>query len=132
MQLDLLKGVTGLAPESDWKVCKKCHTEKPVTEFRLYRRATGDRDSRDSKCKQCSVEQTRIAEQLRLTAPEHDGRCACCGKEEPKPVLDHCHDTGTFRGWLCAPCNLGLGVLGDTYECIEQAYLYLRKHRDEL
>lgn len=44
--------------------------------------------------------------------PEHecpprpaDGRCQACG-EERVLCLDHCHDTGAFRGWICHPCNL--------------------------
>jgi hypothetical protein len=28
-------------------------------------------------------------------------------------VLDHCHETGRFRGWLCQGCNQRLGRLGD-------------------
>lgn len=125
MQLDLLdlpKAVIGAS-----KVCKKCKETLPISSFRLYRRATGDRESRDSKCKKCSREQNYIADLLRKTAPEYKGYCECCGKKEDKPVLDHCHDTEKFRGWLCAPCNLGIGTLGDTIKDIENALKYLRK-----
>lgn len=33
----------------------------------------------------------------------HDGQCAMCGNGTL--VLDHCHDTGIVRGYLCRACN---------------------------
>lgn len=33
-----------------------------------------------------------------------DGKCWACGKVA-KLQMDHCHDTGAFRGWLCRSCN---------------------------
>ena len=42
-------------------------------------------------------------------------------------VLDHCHTTGIFRGWLCADCNLALGKLGDNKQGITKALAYLNK-----
>jgi hypothetical protein len=45
--------------------------------------------------------------------------------------LDHCHSTGTFRGWLCKGCNTGLGLLGDDLESIKLALAYLRRHQIE-
>lgn len=54
--------------------------------------------------------------------------CECCGKPCVKTLsLDHCHETGTFRGWLCSRCNLGIGKLGDTVEAVEKALLYLKR-----
>lgn len=41
--------------------------------------------------------------------------------------LDHDHDTGAFRGWLCGRCNMGLGALGDTIATIERLLAYLRR-----
>lgn len=45
--------------------------------------------------------------------PEHlcpprpeDGRCEYCGNDQGVLCLDHDHETGKFRGWLCHPCNL--------------------------
>lgn len=39
------------------------------------------------------------------------GRCAICGKEEPRRRLavDHDHSTNKVRGLLCFPCNTFLG-----------------------
>ena len=126
MQLELFQTSVSINPNEETKVCKRCNKEKPVSQYRLYRRATGDKGSRDSKCKKCSKLQQEIADCLRKTAPPYKGTCACCGKKEPNPVLDHCHETSIFRGWLCPPCNLGIGTLGDTLNDIENALVYLR------
>ena len=36
--------------------------------------------------------------------------CECCGEKSRTRRslhLDHCHDTGRFRGWCCHHCNTG-------------------------
>jgi hypothetical protein len=43
--------------------------------------------------------------------------------------LDHDHSTGEFRGWLCAKCNTGLGLLGDSIEQLEMRLAYLKRSR---
>lgn len=40
--------------------------------------------------------------------------------------LDHDHETGMFRGWLCHRCNTGIGSLGDSAEGLENALRYVR------
>tara|TARA_R110000751_G_scaffold231869_1_gene333085 strand:- start:292 stop:513 length:222 start_codon:yes stop_codon:yes gene_type:complete len=40
-------------------------------------------------------------------------------------VLDHCHDTETFRGWLCHKCNRALGGFDDCGEILNRAITYL-------
>lgn len=46
------------------------------------------------------------------------GRCYVCGVPEVecagKLHMDHCHETGEFRGWLCKNCNSAAGFLGDS------------------
>ena len=46
-----------------------------------------------------------------------DGHCVICGRHEAelsrRVNMDHCHFTGDFRGWLCQPCNAGVGLLRD-------------------
>jgi len=39
--------------------------------------------------------------------------CEICQTKSEKIVLDHCHETMIFRGWLCEKCNLCLGLVGD-------------------
>jgi hypothetical protein len=57
------------------------------------------------------------------------GLCAIC--EEPLPsrynreaALDHCHETGKVRGWLCRACNVAIGKL-KTPMLLEFAITYL-------
>ena len=47
------------------------------------------------------------------------GVCESCGKKNyhklyERLCLDHWHDTGKFRGYLCHRCNSALGMLGDS------------------
>lgn len=59
---------------------------------------------------------------------EEPARCECCGGTQVKALhLDHEHGTRTFRGWLCAKCNLGIGLLGDGAEGVARAADYLRR-----
>jgi hypothetical protein len=46
----------------------------------------------------------------------------CC---KPVDVLDHCHETGKFRGWICQSCNVTLGKLGDNAKSLRARIPYL-------
>lgn len=52
--------------------------------------------------------------------------CELCGKPG-RLVLDHNHQTAEVRGWLCGPCNSGIGYLQDSPELIRAAALYLEQ-----
>ncbi len=41
--------------------------------------------------------------------------------------LDHNHNTGNFRGWICKTCNLGLGYFNDSPNLLNRAIQYLVK-----
>lgn len=65
------------------------------------------------------------------------GLCAICGEPETacssdgkvKALsLDHCHETGAARGFLCSRCNMGLGQVGDSVQTLASAAAYLRRH----
>ena len=63
------------------------------------------------------------------------GKCAICGSKDPRGragstyfQVDHDHKTGAVRGLLCAPCNSGIGSLGDSIKNLEKAIDYLRKY----
>lgn len=65
---------------------------------------------------------------------EQRGVCKICGTTKVGGKwkvfhIDHDHQTGKIRGLLCTNCNRGLGLLGDTFESIEKAYLYMKNNQ---
>lgn len=55
------------------------------------------------------------------------GKCSICRRPfgAKGPHLDHDHETGLARGYLCSQCNLAIGQLGDNAEAVGRAYAYL-------
>ena len=45
--------------------------------------------------------------------------------------LDHCHNTGKLREFLCTNCNRGLGHFQDSIPNLIKAAWYLHRHRAE-
>jgi hypothetical protein len=46
--------------------------------------------------------------------------------------LDHCHETGKYRGTLCRECNTGLGKLGDDLDLILERVISYKKFADKV
>jgi hypothetical protein len=55
------------------------------------------------------------------------GQCPLC-PHVGRLVCDHDHATGAIRGWICARCNSGLGLLGDSAVRVRAALDYLERH----
>lgn len=111
---------------SELKICRICLQEKNVDEF--YK----DRGAIYSRCKNCLKNEKKILHTLRKTAPPKPDRCECCKKiVEKKMCLDHYHDSAKFRGWVCTPCNVGIGLLGDNLNGIINAVNYLLSRKDK-
>lgn len=55
--------------------------------------------------------------------------CESCGDPPGRRALDmdHCHQSGRFRGWLCNPCNMGIGHFKDDSTRLKSAIEYLRR-----
>jgi len=60
------------------------------------------------------------------------GICDICGTTEDVTgkamAVDHCHETNTFRGFLCHTCNTGLGWFGESADRLATASDYVRKN----
>lgn len=59
---------------------------------------------------------------------ENGNKCEACGeacKTNTRVALDHNHDTGEFRGFLCGECNLALGKLGESADKIRALLAYV-------
>ena len=95
---------------------------------KLKRRERYDPDKRsDSIVKSYGM----TLEQYDKLLATQNGGCAVCGTKEAKTkrngrfCIDHDHKTGEIRGLLCAPCNRGIGLLGDDPERLKAASDYL-------
>ena len=118
--------------------CRSCGVIQPVENFEHVPGKTEIKRS----CKTCRRNQHRVLHELKKinVYPDKNYVCPVCERtlEEvsrlgqpmlQKWVLDHCHDTETFRGWLCGNCNSGLGSLKDSIFRVNNALKYLKKHK---
>jgi len=135
-QLNLLDGITTSESRSQQKPrsettgakctkqCTKCLQTKPVDQFGKHRQKP---DGLYPHCKACVKTSTTTINTLRKENPiGNQTECMCCGETKPL-VLDHCYETNTFRGYICSDCNTAIGKLGDNYEGVKQALIYLER-----
>jgi len=135
---------TSALQERDWaqtqiRNCSKCGHDLPLTYFGGNTSGNDhfDKDGyrlRRPECITCNRKQARGKEQAKSrarslglpTSAPPGTPCGICKSVPKKCVFDHCHETNTFRGWLCDPCNRSLGVFGDGVEGIMKVLAYLR------
>jgi len=116
--------------------CNVCDVMQPIANFSVIPSGEIKR-----KCKSCKNGQSKVVKRLRKEnkPPADDYCCPICERDmkeiskygQPmlsRWVLDHCHDTNTFRGWLCGNCNTGLGGFKDDKDKVLRAYNYLKGH----
>ena len=103
--------------------CRICLSFREESEFS----SNGRKLAVENRCKECVSRSAKIIRGLKKISPPKPKRCDCCNKEADKLCLDHCHKTLRFRGWICPPCNRGIGQLGDNIEGLQKAMNYLRK-----
>ncbi len=66
--------------------------------------------------------------QWREMVATYEGLCWVC-KTTQGQCVDHCHETGRVRGWLCIPCNAGLGHV-ERPGWLREAMAYLERGED--
>ena len=132
------------SPLRECKCGTKAYTEEDLELFEVGRR---NKYGRANRCKQCSITKTQtyrdnggdykikdsaVRSKYHVTLEEYienmsiSDRCERCGKFTDL-VYDHDHNTMKFRGVLCRQCNMGIGLLGDTEESVQQALEYFKK-----
>lgn len=123
---------------------KHYFTGKPCKNGHIVRRQTSTRS-----CTACARELDRI--RYKINTPKEKLRSLNYQRRKlPKPTrpcpqtcelcsnppknralhLDHDHETGKFRGWLCSICNTSIGKLGDTESSIIRVLDYLRGNKN--
>lgn len=121
---------------TETKQCSRCGEHKEESEFSM---ASGG-NYRRSTCRECERELVRVRKELRAVVmkPQKNHTCPICernaeqakgcgGKKASPWALDHCHESGRFRGWICHSCNRMLGQMKDSHKVLENVKSYLRK-----
>ena len=121
----------------DGKICIKCNKKLPLS---FFSPASGGNFLRP-ECKKCNnhLSKTRMLLKEKYGMPQNENyKCPIClekadkvnglgGKKSGAWVIDHCHDTEAFRGWLCHTCNRCLGGFKDNVNILKRAIKYLEK-----
>ena len=127
-KLYLVGGSETLTDSEPTYICVKCKQDLPESKYRFRPERA---NYRVKECKDCSKLISAETHRLRKIAPPMPDACECCGKNTTALKLDHCHESLTFRGWLCQSCNWGIGNLGDNLEGVMRALKYLERTTDE-
>ena len=135
---DLPKQVRFIEEDELTKTCKNCGVKQPLENFHSqYYKIDGSKSYRNT-CITCKNQQKIVVNKLRQLHGPPPNVCECCGKpptmtnyrnKRPSLVVDHCHTTHKFRGWLCTSCNVALGHLKDSPEIIMKLYKYMTKEK---
>lgn len=105
------------------KICRNCKQEKDLEEFPLFSTSEA---GRKNTCCDCSAYLKKIRMKLKIeNPPPPPGKCPICKFVTDKWILDHCHFSNQFRGYICNSCNLALGRFNDDPVIIESALKYL-------
>lgn len=115
------------------KTCSKCNVNLEDSEFSP---SSGGKYLRP-ECRSCAKKLAKRRDELKkeFGYPVQEYICPICLKNEDELkgtggnasiwVVDHDHDTDSFRGHLCHNCNRGLGVFQDNIERLQRAINYL-------
>ena len=110
------------------KCCNNCGLAKEAKEFHSRQNTI---DKKHGTCKAC-VSISRRVYKYNLTVEElnnklklQNGGCAICLTTK-RLNLDHCHESGKVRGFLCTNCNLLIGYTKDSVTTLEKAINYLK------
>ena len=123
--------------EFDRKVCDRCYKLLPVDDFSNNRHKKNNFITKRPSCKDCR----KVKDGISISASERAKWdrskprfgdlfcCPICKKTTlagiSKQVLDHNHQTGKVRGFLCESCNTGIGRFDDNPELLDNAKLWL-------
>ena len=122
------------------KICNICHKYLDTEMFAPNQKRMIDASIiRRPSCNDCRKHIDGVplkpSEKKRMNEikPEKFFICPICKKSSipyvtANLVIDHDHDTGNAREWICDSCNTGLGRFKDNVELMQEAIKYLKKY----
>jgi hypothetical protein len=127
------------------KVCDRCFKRLPTSEhFQNNRHKKDNHITKRPSCRACR----KVKEGVNISSADKTSwkskrppdfspfQCPICNKTTiagiSKIVLDHNHNTGKVRGYLCESCNTGIGRFDDNAEIIRRAISWLNEDTSRL
>jgi len=128
--------------DGETRVCIKCERKLAIDFFPIDAYHKNGDVRRRPECVDCRKKAQKQTRELHKTAPlpPDNHVCPICLRNEDEIkgtnhpshnswCLDHDHDTGLFRGWLCHQCNRMLGIAKDNIDTFKRAIEYLRESK---
>ena len=107
------------------KLCRKCGEKKEIEQFSFFASSTG---GRKNTCTTCCTELSVLRKKLKdENPPPQAAECPICTNYTRDWILDHCHFSHEFRGYICNNCNLALGRFNDDERILRRAIDYLNR-----
>ena len=123
-----------------YKICNVCHILKEdYKDFDINQTDAKGRKTTRPTCTECRKiidgVPLKASEKRRMNEikPQKFFICPICKKASipfvtANLVIDHNHNDGSARGWLCDSCNTGLGRFKDNIDLMNEAIEYLKKY----
>lgn len=102
------------------KAWHKANKDRVAARGKIYREANRELIARRRRKKIYGTDGVEMLERQEF-------KCGICGASIDYKTghIDHCHDTGVVRGWLCGGCNIGIGSLKESPEILRKALAYV-------
>ena len=123
-----------MAQEAKPRICKGCGRLLPIDAFERNRPNVWR-----SECKECRSSKKAIPSKVRREYEAKHPRpkigeefyCRVCDRtivvQGNRDVnLDHSHETGDIRGWICNRCNTGIGNLRESVSILRRAIKWIK------
>lgn len=121
------------------KICRRCQEQKSIFEFEKNQKTIRGKVSRRGECRDCRSWKKPMSPKDRekfekIYPPPPIGKpfhCPICNRTiirqyKNDVVLDHLHNTGKIRGWICRMCNNSMGMMEDDVNILERAIKWLK------
>lgn len=124
---------------SETKICRRCQQVKSIFDFEKNQKSIAGKVSRRGECRECRKWKRPMSVKLRkkfekqfpqppIGQPFH---CLICERTiirqyKNDVVLDHLHETGEIRGWICRMCNNSMGMMEDDVRILKRAIEWIQ------
>jgi hypothetical protein len=124
---------------NETKICRKCQQRKSIFKFEKNQKSIRGKVSRRGECKECRKWKRPIPSKLRKEYEKIHPEplmgkpfyCPVCQHTiirqfKNDVTLDHSHETGEIRGYICRQCNSNIGMMDESVNILERAIKWIQ------